>query len=241
MISKNYLIFEDVNSNDYNVYISGSGTYDAPERNIEFVTVPGRNGSLTIDNGAFKNIIVKYPAFIPSEFDKNMANFRARMRRLTGYHRLEDTYDLDHYRMGVLVDNFNPKTTTLNRAADFQISFNCKPQRYLKSGEKVITFDTTGTIQNPTWYEATPLIRVYGTEGSFSIGAQTVTILPPETGESRDYIDIDCELQDAYRGLNNMNKKIVLNNGFPVLPAGNSGIRINGLTRLEITPRWWTI
>lgn len=235
-VYKNYLIFEDVNTKDYNVWISGSGTYDAPERNVTFVTIPGRDGNLTIDGGSYKNITVSYPAFISKDFPKYMADFRARMKSLGGYHRLEDTYDPDHYRMAAFTGQMKPKTTALNRAAEFTLTFNCKPQRFLKSGEHTFDLHDGDVIHNPTEYEAKPLFRAYGV-GSFSIGNITVSIL-----ETTDYIDIDSDLQDAYRGLVNRNGKIKLTNfKFPTLPPGDIGVSISGLSRLEITPRFWTI
>lgn len=40
--------------------ISGYGTYGAPERDVEAVAVPGRNGDLIFDNGRFTNAEVYY-------------------------------------------------------------------------------------------------------------------------------------------------------------------------------------
>lgn len=235
-IAHNYLIFGNVNTRDCGVWISGTGTFDAPERDISFVSVPGRNGSLTIDNGCFKNIKVQYPAFIPSDFQNKMADFRAKMRALPGYQRLEDTYTPDLFRMAVFVDAMKPKTTAANMAAEFNLDFNCKPQRYLKVGEEWVTVSSGDYLRNPTPYEALPILRVYGA-GTFYVGGTPVQIT-----ESTDYTDIDCELQDAYRGLNNRNAYVKLLNGvFPSLPAGNTGITYTGITRIDVMPRWYTI
>lgn len=51
---RQYLIFGGECSKDFGLYISGSGAFNAPERDIETVEVPGRNGSLIIDNGRYK-------------------------------------------------------------------------------------------------------------------------------------------------------------------------------------------
>ena len=63
--------FNGKSSSDFSTYISGSGTYDAPKRDVSTVEIPGRNGSLTIDNGRYENIDLKYPAFIRSNFKAN--------------------------------------------------------------------------------------------------------------------------------------------------------------------------
>lgn len=237
MRAHNYLLFGNVNTRDHGVWISGTETFDAPERDVSFVSVPGRNGSLTIDNGCFKNIKVSYPAFISKGFEERMAGFRAAMRSLPGYQRIEDTYTPDLFRMGVFVDSMKPKTTANNYAAEFTLTFNCKPQRFYKSGEEWRTVASGTTIANPTQYEALPIIRVYGT-GTFYVGG-----VPVQITETTDYTDIDCELQDAYRGLTNRNGYVKLLNGvFPSLPPGNTGITYSGgITAIQIMPRWFTI
>ena len=53
-----YFVFGGKFSKDYGLYVSGSGTFNAPERDVELVEVPGKNGSLVLDNGRFKNITV---------------------------------------------------------------------------------------------------------------------------------------------------------------------------------------
>ena len=129
------LIFGGVNSADFNVYISGGGTFSAPERSVERVSVPGRNGDLIIDNGKWNNISVTYPAFIPSGFEQNIEGFRAAMCRKTGYQRLEDTYHPDEYRLGMLSSGIDPSTKYMNQSASMDLTFNCKPQRFLKIGD----------------------------------------------------------------------------------------------------------
>ena len=64
----NYFCYGGKCSRDYGIYISGSGTYNVPERDITKVEVPGKNGSVTIDNKRFRNIDVTYPAFIREKF-----------------------------------------------------------------------------------------------------------------------------------------------------------------------------
>lgn len=135
---KHNLIFGNVNSNDHFVFITGSGTFSAPQRDVEYVSVPGRNGDLVIDNGKWNNIRVTYPASIPDDFEENMSAFRAKICKLKGYQKLEDSYHPDEYRLGVFADGLEPRTTQRNRGGTFDISFNCKPQRFLKSGETPI-------------------------------------------------------------------------------------------------------
>ena len=153
------------------------------------------------------------------------------------YHRLEDSYHPEHFRYAVMESAIEPVMGQGNRNAVFDITFSCKPQMYLRSGEQVRIYTEDSVIFNPTDYPARPLLRAYGT-GSIGIGSSTITITACD-----DYTDIDCEMMDAYKGGLNCNSNIQLSSGeFPVLSPGVNGIRVgNGITRLEITPRWWEI
>lgn len=231
------LIFNGKSTKDFGVWISGSGTWGAPERDVEHIEVPGRNGDLTIDNKRFKNLTVTYPAFIPNGFAEKFDSFRAFLVSSPGYHRLEDVYHPDEYRMAEYYEAVEPEVGTLNRSGTFDLSFNCKPQRFLKSGERTRSFTANGTIHNPTLFEAKPLLRVYGT-GSFGIGNQTVVISIASV-----YTDIDCDIKDAFKGATNCNGNIQLASGdFPVLAPGNNGVTMTGgITQIDIIPRWFTV
>lgn len=231
------LIFNGKSTADFGVWISGSGTWGAPERDVEHIEVPGRNGDLTIDNKRFRNIAVIYPAFIARGFDHKFDDFRAFMVSDPGYHRLEDTYHPDEYRLAEFYEAVEPDVGTLNRSGSFNLSFYCKPQRFLKSGEKPTTFTAAGRIYNPTRFEAKPLLRVYGT-GALGVGSMTVTITSANT-----YTDIDCDIKDAFKGTANCNGNITLSSGdFPVLAPGYTGISLGtGISQVIIWPRWYTI
>lgn len=232
----NYFRYAGKNSTDFNVWISGESTYSSPEKDIEAVAIPGRNGTLTIDNGRFHNIAVLYPAFIIDDFEKNFDAFKAFLASVKGYARLSDTYHPDYYRLARFNLPIEPEMTQDNRHGRFTVTFDCDPRRFLVSGDRAATFTANGSLRNPTLFDAKPLIRAYGT-GYFTISGIRVNITTAST-----YTDIDCELQEAYKGSTNCNGNITLVNGeFPVLKSGANDIVKSGITRLEITPRWWSI
>ena len=68
--------------------------------------------------------------------------------------------------------------------------------------------------------------------------------LRPSTLKAADgYTDIDCDLEDAYKGSANKNGCLQLYSGeFPTLAPGENGITLGtGITKVEITPRWWSL
>lgn len=233
---KNYISFAGKDSTEFNIGISGSGTFDAPERDVEQISIPGRSGDLLIDNKRFKNITITYPAFISKNFKQNFDAFKAFMLTNIGYQRLEDTYHPNTYRMAEFRGPINPDVKVLNIAGEFDLSFNCKPQRWLKVGEEPIELTESATVNNPTLYEAKPLIRAYGT-GYITIGGETLTVTSAD-----EYTDLDCEAMEAYKESTDCNSNITLSgNEFPVLSSGDNEIIISGFSQVVITPRWWTI
>lgn len=236
---RNWINFNGIDLKDYGVYISGNGTFNAPERDVTSVTIPGRNGELTIDNGRYKNITIKYPAFIVKEFAENIGALREYLLGCIGYQRLEDTYNPDEYRMARYSGGFTAKPVDELIAGNFDLSFNCMPQRYLKSGEEYVSVSNGGAILNPTSMTAKPLIKLT-TESSY--GYLTIGGIQVVSTKRNATMYIDCELQEAYTGdYVNANNYLTLTHGeFPTLPAGESGIALSNCT-VEIMPRWWRL
>lgn len=223
---------------DFGVFISGSGVFNAPERDVEIIEVPGRNGTLTRDNGRYKNISLTYPAFIYEDFKDKVQALRNYLNSQKGYVRLEDSYHPNEFRLARVSGEFNADPVEELYGGKFELTFDCYPQRFLKSGEQIIEITANGSIDNVQYTTAKPLIRAYGT-GSFSIGGVAVQITTAST-----YTDIDCDLQECYKDTlaTNCNENVVLTNGkFPELVPGTNAITLSGITMLEITPRWWIL
>lgn len=238
MIGRYKIIFDGVPSDNFGIYVGLNQNDNAPSRSIESIAVPGRNGTLTIDNGRFENIEIPYTCFIRSDFEQNAHAARAFYTSRVGYRRLEDTAHPDEYRKARYVSGIDMTPSQMRKQGYFTLTFDAMPQRFLKSGEKEITFTRSGTIVNDTMFDAKPLVRVYG-NGTLKIGDETITI-----ANNPGYIDIDCEMMDAYYNATNCNNRITLSSGeFPVLTANaNTGVTLGtGITKAVITPRWYTI
>lgn len=238
-MSRQYLTFAGTNLADFGVYISGSGVYNAPEREYEEITVPGRDGTLFGNEKRLMNVELTYPAFMYANFSDNARALRSFLLSKVGYQRLADTYHPDEFRLAVFRGGTEFDMLQNLKAGNFDLTFDCKPQRFLVSGETVRTFSGSGTIENPTLFTAKPMIRVYGT-GTFSIGSTEITILSVLPA---GYTDFDCELMDAFCGDTLRNFAVqIAGNDFPSLPPGESAITLgSGITSIEITPRWFTV
>ena len=188
---------------------------------------------MIIDNGRFKNIALTYPAFIRQNFKKNIDGARMWLLADSSYHKLEDTYHPEIFRMARFSSPTNFTTRFLNLSGECELVFDCKPQRFLKSGN--VPIESTGkiTLINPTIYEALPLIRVYGSSGTLMVGNNIIQL-----SKINEYMDIDSEIQNAYKGTINCNSDMI--GDFPSLKAGETGISFEGnINRIQIIPRWW--
>lgn len=160
------LIFGGVDSSEYGIYLSGEGVYNAPERAVEVVDVPGRNGSVIIDQGHWNNIEVVYRAGVfgvdQAGFSEKLSAFRNAILSQTGYQRLSDSYHPEEFRMGAYVSGLEVSPASYNRHGEFELIFNCKPQRWLVDGDLPIPLDSGDVLENPTQYESSPLLEITG-------------------------------------------------------------------------------
>ena len=144
MAERNYFTFGGYDSRDFGIYISGSGTFDAPERDYETAIVPGRNGALLMTMSRIDNIELEYPAYIYSDFSDRIAAMRSAFMGLEGYQRLTDSYHPDEYRLAYFEGDVSVKTTKKLDAGSFTLTFVCKPQRYLVDGENPVEIGQWG-------------------------------------------------------------------------------------------------
>lgn len=250
----NSFSFNGADSRSFGVLVKSRNVYDQPERDVDYVSVPGRNGDLIFDNGRYKNINISYPCrlFAPDSPDSNdnismaytIRELKRALRADGNYSILTDTFNPNYFRMakytgGITFSDVSKKADVI----DFNVNFYCKPQLYRWDGQSTQTFTSSGSgitasIYNPEDQPTKPIIRINGTHTGNTnviIGSYSITIT-----DLSGYIDIDCETMNAYKGSANLNNSV--SGSFPVLNPGTNQIvtTISDVTSIEITPRWWT-
>lgn len=154
--TQKYIVFNGQKSSDFGVWASGSQIFETPAKRVERISVPGRNGDLIIEDGSFENVELTFKdCFIPNNFAENFSNFKSFLNRQKGYQRLELSWLPDEYRLATFADSISPTIKNWDGMGKFDITFNCKPQRFLKSGEEPITIippiSSAGQLASPKY------------------------------------------------------------------------------------------
>ena len=158
---KKYFIFNGKKSSDFDVWASGLNIFHSPERRIERIQVPGRNGELLIEDGSFENVELEFKnCFIPRHFSENFTNLSNYLNRQKGYQRLELSWLPDEYRLAAFHGDIEASMKNWNGMGKFDLTFNCKPQRFLKSGEEPIY------IMPPLYGNKTPGLNRFSQYGT---------------------------------------------------------------------------
>ncbi len=179
--------YDGVDSSDFGFYASGEATFDTPEKEYEVYEIPGRNGDLEVFNGRFKNITVTYPCVyqkLGNDFAGDMAQFRAALLSRHGYCRLYDSHHPEYYRMGICKSALTTNPTEYDLVSTLNVEFDCKPQRFLTSGEVPVTIASGDAITNPTLFESHPLLMVDG-YGDIQIGGNSISVVNSLLGKRK--------------------------------------------------------
>lgn len=229
-------------SDDYGIYVSESPVFDKPKRKQTVFNIPGRNGSVLFQEGAFEDVVRSYDVWVAEQTGEDakslpevVSDLTAWLNSTTGYQRLEDSFEPEVFRLAYYSggDNFSDEMLQYGEST---LKFTCRPERFLKSGETPVSVTNGDSLTNPTRFASKPLIHIEGS-GSITVefGGAFITVLVS------DYINIDCERMNAFRlPTENMNNKI--SGSFPSLLSGENEITISGSPSLvTITPKYYTI
>ena len=225
--------FNGVSSDNYKVTVEKCPSYPVAQRVVEHIQVPGRNGDLIRDTGAYGNVEQTYSIWFDGRNDSMQEAARAIALWLNGskgYCRLEDTYDQDVYRMAVM-SNYTEYRNFRNRIGRADVTFSCKPQRFLKTGETLTA--VTGLTLSNQYMDCYPIYAVTG-NGTVTVDSRTFTV----TNNSGLVLYADSESGECWTGDLTVNKRwpfpsVVLKTAEPTGTIKLMGLT-SGVTNLYI-------
>ena len=228
---------DGIDAQSAGIYLQKPIVFSEAVPNIESKTIPGRNGDLIFETGGYKNRSGSASCFCLQEDVEGAVSSAGRfLMRKKGYRRLETSNDPNHYWMA-RVENSPQMEMRIRVLAPFEIGFDCKPQRFLKSGENKTSFTASGSLSNQYGQVALPLITLYGQgAGTLTVGGCVVEVIGLD-----EVLYLDSDTQNAYNNNGNQNMSINAPT-FPTLPDGETQISFSGgIERVEIVPRWWEL
>lgn len=210
-----------------------------PVRKMTTTPIPGTSREVVEMEDAWEPYNQPYTLFVGDGSEDSVQeplNDVARVLYKTGWQVLVDDYEPDIFRMAYFQGPFDveSKKTMLGK---FDVSFRCRAERFLVSGNTPVEVETGTILTNPTSFNAKPLIHVEGSgSGNITIAGQEITL----TGMV-DYLNIDCDTMNVYR-LASENRNSLMEGEFPVLSAGDNAVEFTGgITKVVITPRYYVI
>lgn len=239
-----------VSSDSFGIHIEQKAILSAPEYDMDFSAVPGRDGDLAVSNQRFHNATVSYTCFLR---EKTVLELAAKMKAVKAwlyadagtYRPLTDSYDPAYQRYAVLKNALDIEEQ-LNQIGVFTVVFSCKPHKQLISGLSSTVYTASSiALENPEPFESLPVLTVNGT-GTILLSvsntaagyAETVTVTGLTGALSK--VVIDSEAMNCYNGATLMNANVTFGSGFPRFKPGTNRITVSGsgFTSLTVTPRW---
>ena len=227
-----YFIYNDGSSAPLGLVVAEKPDYPAPEREENIISIPGRNGDLHISTGAYKNIKIPYQCWFKGGPTEAHA-IKSWLLGASEYCKLTDSYDPEHYRKARF-SGPQDISNILGKIGELTIEFDCRPETFEAAGDIPVIYTESGSLYNPWPFPARPIIRVYST-GTLTVNGYQCII-----NSIDGYVDIDSETMQAFKGTANCNGNVSIPE-FPVLDGGKNVIVLDGISRVDITPRWWTV
>lgn len=265
--TEHYFLFGNETSLQNGLLIENKDIYGAAEPDLDEYEIPKRDGTVYIDRGRYKNVTVSYDTFlkVPDEgkiytYADNLKRWLLRAPAL--YKRLEDSFDLDHFRKAVYTGGLHIESPAKGFLKQ-TIEFSCLPYRYLKTGEQKV-YGNRGdtTMYNGTGFTSEPLILLRSTYPSKdeiririrqTIDGEKVDKNYYVTGftEEQNLIYIDSEAKTVYGlaqgpGITETatTEDYMKDDLYPIFPDGEFEIFAarggfgSSFYYMDITPRW---
>lgn len=177
------IYFDGKSSADFGLIVEYFPESVHAARRGELIPIPGRNGVIVREDGAFDTYTQQYQVWFRNTMGRDTYQ-KARdvaewLLSASGFCRLEDTYEPEHFRLARFVGPLNVETVLRNHGR-VTLEFDVQPQRYLKIGETPISYEgdssTVFSITNPTMFESRPLLKFTDTSVTPQFVHKTLTM-----------------------------------------------------------------
>ena len=247
-----YFNYDGQDSRDYGLYIVSQNAFDKPQRDVSFISVPGHDGDIVIDNGGYKNLKLTLTLRLIAEKIENDINdlqfsyWKAMnwLQQTATYKKLILSYDGRYYREACICSGIKA-VKKHEDVLDFTVTFSCKPYRKSFEGDKKIIITAGETFFNPEMFPSKPYMKIIPADGT-----QNFTIAVYKSiynydyytfYQADEYVEIDSESMNVFKGNINKNNDYAATSFPEFKPGTNSIAFIGNIASIEIIPRWRTL
>jgi len=226
--------YKGIRSSDMGLQIDGNLTFEAPRRDMNLVSVAGRDGDVVMDNGRYESVTRTINCRLKTT-NENVESVINRIHNWlatdVNFHDFHWSGDSD-FTYKAMVENPSRTQRVLSKLARIALKFRIHPIKYLTSSlnEREVVSDTN--IANQFSLSAKPIIRVVGNGNVvINIGSQILDLR-----NVLHEITIDCETMTVV-GHDGNAEFAKMYSTFPELRPGNNVITFDGDVQVFITSR----
>lgn len=222
-----FFIFNNISSEDRGIIVNKLPPISKAERSFEKITVPGRNGSLYIDNECYNSFTYEITCTLMPGSD-----IRSIAKWLNGTGKLTICTELDKF-YNVIVRNQIDFEQVYRVCNEFVVVFDVEPIAHSVQEKELLFSKEAEFIIKESTYDIRPYIKVNGNGNiTFTINNRSVVLT-----EVEQYIELDCQLEEVYKDNQNCNDKAECED-FPTLVPGNNNISwIGNVSYIQIKYR----
>jgi len=230
--------YKNISSEDMYLKIENHLVFTAPNRDIEFIAVDGRDGEIVLDRQRYESVIRSIPCTLtpPSGMDieQLIHNIHNWLSTDVKYHDFTWSGDPNFIYKAIVNEGFDTQRV-LSRYGKTVLKFRFHPIKYLASSLTERSIANGANIHNPYNIPAKPLIRIIGNGNmQIHIGGELLDLRNVLNG-----ITVDCESQTVTSANGQFTEfDKIFSYPFPTLKPGNNTIAFSdNVEQMYITPR----
>lgn len=253
------IIFNERSMLDFGFYLlKGAPIVTIPKRNISTSKIMGSKfGDVLDDEKTYQNVDITYsfrsvPSKVPeADEDVFLMDFSRWLQKAQGsYIKLYDSARIGYYRRAALIE-ISDITRNFAKCYDISLTFSIQPYWYSDFGQEPVYFtapgETTFELNNPEDYISYPYFKIKNDTSNTDGFALEVNGKSLEVSTCPDYIEIDSEEGQAFKGKTPKNSLVrgdaLLTfqkgiNTIRVSPQDSQGTATSTTFKIEIVPRW---
>ena len=224
-----YFVWNGISSKEYGIGITKAPIRSLPERKVDTIEVPYRDGSLLVDTEAYKPFTVDFDCIIVGNFEpQHLRKIKRWLSEPSGSLLISDELDIQLEARMISKIDF---TELVDNTGSFLVTFECQPYGIYRQGLFADEVAGTTEIINETDLDSKPYIKLYGSGTiNFTLNGKLTTF-----SNVTEYIEVDSEIMECFKGDELLNHRMI--GDYPVFKAGINTI-VSNASKLEIIPRW---